>query len=141
MPDQRAIKQILNFDHSSLRHLLDYARRIEELNTRFLRILPQSLSEHCNVVNLRQQHLVVTADSPAWGAKLRMLTPMLTAQLGEEIQGITIRIAPPHRHAAEPHTPRRTIMSAQTATLIQEYAQSVSDPDLRRALRRLARHA
>ena len=141
MSNQRAIKQIINADHPSLRRLLDYARGIEEWNSRFRHMLPEPLSEHCYVVNFRHQQLIVTVDSPAWGTRLRMLIPQLTTQLGESVKGITFRIAPLSQDGSHPSQTQRTAMSRETANLLRDCSQGLSDPGLRQALRRLARHA
>ena len=141
MSKQRAIKQIINTGPPSLRRLLDYARGIEEWNSRFQHMLPEPLSKHCSVANLRHQQLIVTVDSPAWGTRLRMLIPQLTAQLGENVEGITIRIAPLSQNGSHPRRTQRTAMSRETANLLRDCSQDLSDPGLRQALRRLARHA
>ena len=106
--------------------------------------LPPELARHMRVANLRYDTLILQVDSAAWAARLRYLVPDLLKRLQQlpalaSLAEIRLRIAPaseqprPVRHKRE--------MSVTASDVLLDAAKAASDPELRDALARLARHA
>jgi hypothetical protein len=54
-----------------LASLVERARFLKQLNRSIQAMLPQTLSKHVQVANLRGDCLVMLADSPIWATRLR----------------------------------------------------------------------
>lgn len=121
--------------------LLARARSLASLQDRIRRLLPEPLGAHCTVSNLRRGTLSLTADSPAWAARLRFLAPQLQRQLGSDrIRTVRVRVRPA-ADAPRPGPPaRRARLSAGAGELVERTAARIEHPALRTALRRLAAH-
>ena len=65
----------------------------------------------------------------------------MSEHLGREIPPLRIRIIPPAVDVPPAAPVRRLKATERTADLLQGTAQSISDPGLKAALSRLARHA
>lgn len=141
MSKPRSIRSMLAGQGGSVERLLDRAHRLAELEKRVRAHLPLSLAPHCRIANLRAGILVIQTDSATWHTKLRFLLPGLTRRLREEpglaeLRGIELRVAP----SSEPRqrAGRRQRLSEASAELLRSSAEATADPDLRRALQRLA---
>jgi hypothetical protein len=105
-------------------------------------LLPDPLKAHCHLLAIREETLVLAADSPVWAARLRFHAPQLVKQLKRsqtvKLRTIRIRVRPPERQI--PAAPREaTISRSKNSTAaLQQVAQTVSDPGLKTALLRLA---
>lgn len=56
---------------SGLASLVEQARFLRQLDRSILAALPEPLSKHVRVANLRGDSLVMLADSPLWATRLR----------------------------------------------------------------------
>ncbi len=152
MHTARPLHQLLG-DSDPLQRLARHVERLKQLDAKVRKHLPAPLRDHCRVANLREQALVLQADSPVWGTLLRYQVPALLERLRtrEGLPGlarIQVKTAPqapachgpdtPSRRATAPLLPLR--MTPRTAALIASLAEGIEDPDLRQSLQRLARH-
>ena len=121
--------------------MLERARKLERLNVLVHGLLPVDLGAHCKLLNVKNEILVLAADSPAWAARLRFVAPELCKQLrcqhALSVSRAEIRIQP---QAVEPTQNKRHAMkiSATNANLLAQTAQGVDHPGLKEALYRLA---
>lgn len=105
--------------------------------------LQPAAREHCHVASWREGCLLLIVTDGHWATRLRYQQRRLQRQLQalEEFANLTkilIKVQPPTgpRRAAD-----RTIsLSPAAAQSIQTAAEGISDPKLRAALERLARH-
>jgi hypothetical protein len=128
-----------------LMQLLARARVLAALDRQLKHLLEVPLRDHCQVLALHDRQLVVAADSPAWAARLRFHSPQLARKLSRDlpvpVRSVRIRVlpvsgeAPPAGH---PATVRRRGPEGKRALL--QAVQTVSDPELKTALRNLASH-
>ncbi len=106
--------------------------------------LPLDCHDHFHVSAIRDRQLIVLTDSPVWQTRLRMYShSMLEAveqHTGIKLAQVKIRLSPPRR---KPPTiePVPRVLSAQSAQLIEQTAQCISDDALQSALLRLSRKA
>ena len=120
--------------------------RLETHRTLLRRIhwtLPSFMLDHCIDCALKGERLILYTDAPAWASRLRFHLPTLMnavqkTSCGEQVTGIDIRIITPLTHA-----PTRSAQlvrpSPSCIASIEQFSNSMSDPELGRAVMRLAR--
>ncbi len=127
---------------------LDEASRLE---LAWSRVLPAPLSEQTRPCHYEHGRLTVSAPSAAWASRLRQQQSSLVERLRREpgltgLRELVVQIAPKGESdtVAELRTLAKSTRRAparltpQTARLLREVAERVSDPELRAALERLA---
>ena len=126
-----------------LADLLARTRDLRQLDALLAELLPDPLDSHCRVLSISKSVLVLAADSPVWAARLRFHAPQLVRQLAQRRPAmrysIHVRVRPPE--TALPVTLRKPVAGRpgrQGVAALQQAAQSVSDPELKTALLRLA---
>jgi hypothetical protein len=121
--------------------ILERARKLSRLEQAVLQLLPAELGEHCKVLNLKNETLVLATSSPAWAGRLRFAAPdllrRLKRQLSLDIRAIDLRVQP-ETVENQPIIARPLQLSLRSATLLAQTAQSVNHPPLQEALLRLA---
>ncbi|MDH5433484.1 MAG: DciA family protein [Gammaproteobacteria bacterium] len=70
-PHFHQIDSLIAEPSGDIKSLLDRLDKIHILNNTLQCKLNATLSKHCRVVNVRQNILVIAADSAAWATKLR----------------------------------------------------------------------
>lgn len=122
--------------------LLEYAHQLQTIDAHLAACLDREASAHVRVAHLGNGRLLLHADSTAWSTRLRYLVPQLLRCLRQntvlaDLQHIEVRVTP----SAQPATPvtRPVVLSADNAAILDSTANSISDPALRAALKRLAR--
>lgn len=124
--------------------ILERARRLQRLEQTVLRLLPENLSAHCTVQNLKSEILVLATSSPAWAARLRFAAPdlikQLECQLALTIRTIQLRVEP-ETVEIQLVKSRQPKLSLASGTLLAQTANSVNHPALQEALYRLAAKA
>jgi hypothetical protein len=127
---------------SQYSRLISQARTLIVLEAALQELLPESLKAHCQLLAVRDETLVLAADSPVWAARLRFHAPQLVKQLclsqAVTLRTVRIRVRPPERNI--PASCRSTLpkRSKSSTAALQQLAQDVSDPGLKTALLRLA---
>lgn len=131
---------------SVLRKLLAHARAVEALNQALKECLEPPLDRHCQVANLTPQRLVLHARSPSWATRLRFAIPQLLECL-REYTGLRLNCQVQLRVrssqvgvAMMPAKSRPLHLSEKSATVIRNAALAIDNPDLQRALLRVASH-
>jgi hypothetical protein len=124
-------------------YLVGRARTLMELGVLLQELLPAPLNEHCRVLAIKDETLILASHSPVWAARLRFHAPLLVKQLSNQqtvkLRTVLVRVRPPEK--TPPTTPRRqtALRPGKTgAAALQQAAQSISDPGLKTALLRLA---
>lgn len=129
-----------------LAQLVTQGRELQWLTKLLQKELDPSLAPHCRVGGLALPRLIVVVDSPAWSSRLRFQSSGLIRQLNKkykEFQGISrieVKIYPVRLPRRESPSIRRRISPA-AAEGITQMANSIDDPNLKRALLRLASRA
>ena len=129
--------------NSTLRQLFRQAAAHRKFDLIVKRLLEEPLSGHIQFAIIRENTLILTADSPAWAAKLRYQVPELHRQIAENpafpvIQTIRVKVAKSDTsRQLENFVPIRPLTEATTRELSRQ-AESQKDPALREALLRLA---
>jgi hypothetical protein len=128
--------------NSGVSRLMSCARALGRLDARLHELIPPPLNEHCRILSLRDDTLVLAADSPVWAARLRFHSTQLIRQLAEsrtvKLRTVCVRIRPSGNRRTTQMPRRRNTLSGNTSRLIEQAARDLSDPDLKAALLRLA---
>jgi hypothetical protein len=130
---------------TQLASILAKARQLRVLTQQLRALLPAEIAANCQVANIQQGCLVISASSAAWLTQLRFLHYTLLRQFQTHAalaNYTTIRwLVQP---IATPSTPRITntlSMSSDSASSLTAIAQTIQHTGLRHAMQRLARHA
>jgi len=125
-----------------LNTLLSQDRANNEILEQVRKKLPATLAAHCLAALLRDQQLVIYVESSTWSSKLRFLSRNLCRDLqsdGFPVTKITARVFLKNRPAKKPkHTVRK--LTSDNASLLNQTAETIADPELSAALKRLSRH-
>lgn len=141
MPNPASLESLLN---RGLGRLLDRAKTLQRVEQWLKRHLEGPLASHCRVANINGSVLVLQVDSPAWAGRLRYQAPKLMAQLPDwselrQVERIAVTVRPPELRTPTPVRPVAPL-SPKSAAEIEAAAETVTDPQLSAALRRLARN-
>ena len=134
------VKKLLGGSQYS--RLVSQARALLGLDGLIQELLPDALKTHCRVLSVRDQTLVLAADSPVWAARLKFHSSQLVKQLNRQqtvkLRTVRIRVRPPEKQVATERRNAPLKLGISSATALRQAADSVSDPDLKSALLRLA---
>jgi hypothetical protein len=130
-------------DRSEASRLLSRARALGELDALVHGLIPSPLNGHCRVLAMRDDTLIVAADSPVWAARLRYQTSQLVKQLAGvssvNLRTIQVRVRPSGpRLTGHAFAQARPALSRRNSMVLTQAARSVSDAGLKAALLRLA---
>ena len=124
--------------------ILRKAHELQKIGQAIKVSLPLDCHSHLDVVGIRENELILLTDSPVWQTRLRMFSQTILEALhqhaGITLTRIKIRLAPPTR-AIEPYTPPKRTLSNESALVIDQTANCISDPALREAMLRLSKKA
>jgi hypothetical protein len=126
-----------------LRALFNEAQRIDQLQQLLASQLQPAAREHCHVASWREGRLLLIVTDGHWATRLRYQQTRLLRQLKAfevfaGLQRIIFKVQPSVGGSSAPVTEGR--LSPAAAESLQATAETVSDPRLREALERLARH-
>lgn len=126
-------------------NLITYSIWLSQLTRQIHHILGQPLAEHCQVVNLRYDVLVLQTDSPAWATKLRYLLPEILPKIRaltglDTIRAAQVKVVPPECVSTK-KLPQPNKLSVTSGKCLTSAAHSTPHADLRAALLSLASHA
>lgn len=136
----KTVTKILLNSTSHIRTLLAHAARLEALTVLVCNALPAPLNQHCRVANVRDDVLVLHADSAVWASKLHYQLPILQfrlAETGPSFQ-IQIKVRPFSNTLDQPPAAKTTRLPKERAALVAALADDNSSPELQAALQCLA---
>ena len=112
------------------------------LNNELLELVRKQLSGpsrlHCVNAQLRHDMIIVHVDSPVWASKLRFQLGSLLANLRKTaslsgLQQIQVRVLPSaeNKLLSKPSAPKPSLLSEESAEMIRDLANAISDDTLR----------
>ena len=133
----------------TLARLQDHASRLRRLQTALesalATALPAQAIAQYRVGNLKDEHLVVFAQTAAAAVRLKQILPRLTEHLrmaGHSVQGIKVRILSPDAMPPPERPATQRKLSGASLDHLTDFAASLpADSELRSAIERLARRA
>ncbi|MEK1940400.1 MAG: DciA family protein [Pseudomonas sp.] len=130
-------------DAKPLQALINQAHRLDHLQRLVESQLQPAAREHCHVASWREGCLLLIVTDGHWATRLRYQQRRLERQLQalepfRNLNRILFKVQP--RVGVAKLRGHTMTLSTETAEGIQEVAEGISDPGLRAALERLARH-
>ncbi len=127
----------------ALQELLRGADQLSALQTQLEQHLQPAARAHCRVAALQEGCLMLLVTDANWATRLRyqhnrLLKELQTVPAFQTLKTIQIKVRP-QDEVVVPERERLTL-SNQASRTLQETAANVSNPALRAALERLARH-
>lgn len=139
----KPIQRILGNISDQLKPMLERADHLDSLTRELRNILDESIAIHITVANLRDDTIIIAADSPVWATRIRYLAPVMLQFFQSRpglsrCQKIQFKVLP--REDVSQDVPVRTAsLSASSAALVRSTAADIKHPDLAQALLRLGR--
>jgi hypothetical protein len=125
---------------------ISHARKLARLGRWLHQHLPEPLNTQTKILNLRNQILILSTNSPVWATRLRYLAPELLSQLAQEtslnILKIQIKSRPTYAETSKSFVKKqKPALSSMSAAIISQTAADINHPGLSGALQRLAANA
>ncbi len=146
MKTKKTLEFLQSGEKNNIHTLIGKVNKIAELDRVLKAELEPPLRDHCRVANIRNGKLIIQADSPVWGSKLRFeLTSLLTTLRKQSrfagLAGIDFFVAPitptaqiENESVEKKHAP----ISANHRQLLLDTADKISDPKLKAVLQAIA---
>lgn len=149
-------------------HFVAQARKLAQYRQLLHKILPIECRQHVEVANIRNQNLMLITDSPVWTTRLRQLSPQILQFLHDNplhsdtgtandspvrdtlIHHIQISTRYNSAYASQSANKQRPSdrkkkkklhISEKTAAVLSQSADSISHPQLKASLLKIARHS
>ena len=121
-----------------------HTKQLAQIDQLLKSVLPTAGHIHIQVANIADRELVVITDSPAWSTRLRLYTQDMLYMLEQHtdfgITSIRIRLLKNRwRNNLSPAATKPPPLSKDSAKLIQQTADSITDPELKHSLTQLAK--
>ncbi len=140
-----SIRQLLGSSLTPLGRLTAAGRRLGAANTALDEFLDEPLKGRISVARADRETLTLVAESPAWSARVRYLTPQILDHLRSRLDSPQLNrvkiVTRPTDLPPDPSPRRRARLSHQAAALIESVAKSSDNEALASALMRLAARA
>lgn len=134
--------------HDDLAILITRTRQLKRWTNLLRSRLDKELAQHCYISSIEEVTLTVYVDSAAWATRLRFQVPQLIPELRKtnpvfsKLEHIQVKLLTPSSpETTQPLRPSGPTMNSDNAKGINALSNSIDDPELQRALQRLARHA
>lgn len=140
----KSVRDVLRGGGSVLGGLATESARRASLNALLDGFLDSPFREHVQVASATDGTLVLCADGPAWGHRVRYLAPSILEHFIR--QGVTslTRVSISVRHSSpDPATPPSApapSVSPASARVLESAAATLDNPELASRLRAIARH-
>lgn len=135
------VATLLTSADGRLRTLLQHARYLQRLNNTLYDILPKRLKSHVALANVTKTTVTLCAQSSAWATQAHFHVSELLEGLKKDLPDITdinIKTARPMSPARKRPAARQPRLSPENRRCLSTCADSIEDPKLRAALRRVA---
>jgi len=137
-----SVRQLLSSSLTPLGRLMAAGRRLKLANTALDEILEEPLKGRISVAQAGRETLTLVAQSPAWSARARYLTPQILDHMRRRLENprlVRVQIVTrPTESPADPPARPRAQLSERSAALIESVAKDSDNKALASALMRLA---
>jgi hypothetical protein len=142
--NQKSIDFLKNSETLGLRDIVEKVNKIREIHDAVQAHLETRLKPHCQVINYRQNKVIIAVDNATWGTLLRFQLPELLNQLRQNpllaaIRSIDYVIRPYVNHPVIQKTVIERVITESSAKKIIDAASSIQNPALKASLLKLAR--
>ncbi|MCX4190329.1 DciA family protein [Methylophaga sp. OBS3] len=132
--------------HPRLLQLNSRAQKLTQLDSLLQAILPSNFAGRCRLVNRDGDEATIIAENAAIASLLRFqsrkICQQLSTQLTEPVKKVNVKVRPEHQlQPARPRLKHQLALSQDSAQIIEQTAEGISDLNLRAALQRLAKRS
>ena len=125
--------------------LLNNSRHFQKIESLLFEVLPVNFVTHIELQSYEQGILVLTASNSNWAGKLRFFLPQISRDLKKyfyfkELKDIKIKIITEHTNQNKLNIVQKKPFPASVKKSLLETANSIEDPELSAALKKLAQH-
>lgn len=117
--------------------------KLGKLQHAWRQIVCESTAHHSRPLHYASGRLVIGADSPVWANALRHQLPSLLRSLQDrghsDVRELTVRVTPSSASIPKKPGKMRPPLSAPTAQLLHDAAESIHDTALKSSLKKLSR--
>lgn len=146
MPAKARATSLTSFiRNKSFSQLIAHAEKIKDANTRLQHFLAPPLSGHVHVSNIKNNTLILLADSAVLSTRTQFLASEILNYMRNKgglamVERLKVKISLPQTHRP---VKKRTIkgMSTMTSKLLESVALDIEDSQLSDVLKRLASHS
>lgn len=129
----------------NLECILSKIKELDELHNKISIYLHPNIRAYCHVANLMGHRLIMIVANGSIATQLRFQTPDLIAlfrkdPLLQKIKEIHCKVYPPLVPLAQIKTEPMSLLSAETAEIISEIANSLTDDKLSQIMKKIAGH-
>mgnify|MGYP003572488179 FL=1 len=139
----KSVSKLLTASTVGVDRLIARVDALNQLSETLRDYLGLPLGEHVYVANVRQDILVIASSSSAWLAKARFQAPAILRYMRQEA-GLTqvkrLKFSVIASQHPLPTNSNRRIANHPGDKVLEQCATGISDPKLKSALKRLARH-
>ncbi len=142
------ISDYISHNNNTLENVLKKVRILKEWNNILAQCLESdhNIIEHCHVVDLNKNSLIVIADSPHWVTKLRFKIPEILPKIRtykglEKVKAICCKSLPYTQNNREKKPLVEPLkISKKTSNTMIEIAKNIKDQKLKSILEKIASH-
>ena len=138
-----SVRQLLGSSLTPLGRLMAAGRRLGAANTALDEFLDEPLKSRIRVARAGPETLTLVAESPAWSARVRYLTPQILDHMRRRLENPRLNkvqiVTRPTETPADPRPVRRAELSRGSAELIESVARATDNEALAQVLTRLAK--
>lgn len=122
------------------------AKRLSQLNKIFQSVLPEFLTNHITLANIKDDLLVAFADSPIWATNMRYEIPGILNKLKKldnfpKVNGVKlIQSRTTDTRGAGRNKEKLELISESTSNLLTQHASTLKNKKLQNAMHRLAKN-
>lgn len=140
-----SIRQLLGSSLTPLGRLMAAGRRLGIANDALDEFLDEPLKGRVSVARASGETLTLVAESPAWSARVRYLTPQILDHLRSRLDNPRLNrvqiVTRPTESPADPPARPRPRLSSRSAALLECVAKTSGNEALASVLKRLAGRA
>ena len=140
-----SIRQLLGSSITPLGRLMAAGRRLASANDALDEFLDEPLKGRVSVARASGETLTLVAESPAWSARVRYLTPQILDHLRSRLDNPGLSqvqiVTRPTESPADPPARPRPRLSSRSATLLECVARTTDNEALASVLERIAGRA
>lgn len=142
------INDYLQANDKNLQFILTKINQLEKIHQKVASYLSEAIAKQCRVAQVRENTLILIAANSSIAAQLRFQTADLLAKFKQDIvlkhiQEIESKVSPRFLQFMQQTTKNdfkpMQLISRETANVIKEIAESISDPKLKEVMERIAR--
>lgn len=140
---EKSLASLIQQPSELLHHIVTKSQCLIHLTNLLHQSLEENVAKHCKVANFREETLVLEIDSAAWATQIRYRIPELLMKLRQKNEFNDLKKIEYYiQLLATPHAQSKSTrgLSASSAAVLLETAETLPETDLKQALLRLAKN-